>query len=234
MARQPFRFSGFTLYQIGHDCLMRRPQLAVIVAGCNDLWSNIELQLSLTLGAILDSNSPAAVGVYLSLRNSRAQRDALTAAAQVTLRADDLAVFSCVMRLHERYGSQRNDLTHGIFGVTDENPHVLLWHPSAKHAAWLIDTYHREGRMEAFLPHERLKDEMFVYRADDLMEIYNDLAELRWASFYLHSYFQPANTVRPTPAKAPILAQLCALSRVRRELDITGHGNIPSSGGGSI
>jgi hypothetical protein len=83
MARQPFRFSGFNLYAIGHDCLMQRPRLAVIVAGCNDLWANIELQLSLTLGAILDSSSPAAVGVYLSLRNSRAQREALTAAAQV-------------------------------------------------------------------------------------------------------------------------------------------------------
>ncbi len=206
---------------------MRRPHLAVIIAGCNDLWSNIELQLSLTLGAILDSSSPAAVGVYLSLRNSRAQRDALTAAAQVTLRDADLAVFNCVMRLHERYGAYRNDLTHGIFGLTDENPDVLLWHPSGKHAAWLIDTYHREGRMEAFQPHERLKEEMFVYSKEDLIEIYDDLAELRWASFYLHTYFQPASTARPVPAKAPILRSLCALPRVRRELDNTGHGNIP-------
>jgi hypothetical protein len=227
MARQPFRFSGFTHYAIGHDCLMQRPHLAVIVAGCNDLWSNIELQLSLTLGAILDSTSPAAVGVYLSLRNARAQRDALTAAAQVTLSDADLAVFSCVLRLHERYGAHRNDLAHGIFGVTHENLDVLLWHPSAKHAAWLMDTYHREGRMENFLPHDRLKEEMFVYRQEDLTEIYNDLAELRWASFYLHTYFQPATTARPSPAKAPILTKLCALPRVRKELDDMGHRDIP-------
>jgi hypothetical protein len=117
MARKSFRFSGYSHYVIGHDCLMQRPTLAAIVAGCNDLWSNIELQLSLTLGAILDSTSPAAVGVYLSLRNSRAQRDALTAAAQVALRNDDLVVFNCVLRLHERFGAQRNDLVHGFLAL---------------------------------------------------------------------------------------------------------------------
>jgi hypothetical protein len=81
--------------------------------------------------------------------------------------------------------------------------------------------------MEKFLPHERLKEEMFVYRTEDLVDIYDDLAELRWASFYLHTYFQPANTVRPAPAKAPILANLCALPRVRQELDGIGRSDIP-------
>jgi len=81
MARQPFRFSGFTQYTIGHDCLVRRPLFATLIAGCNDLWTNIELQLSLALGAIRNSNSLAAVGVYLSIQNARSQRDALLAAA---------------------------------------------------------------------------------------------------------------------------------------------------------
>jgi hypothetical protein len=229
MPRQPFRFSGFQHYLIGHDCLIQRPHLAAIIAGCNDLWSNVELQLSLTLGAILNSNSPAAVGVYLSIQNSRAQRDALLAAAKLALNQRDLAVFECVLSLHKRYGDERNSLMHGIFGLTNEDPDILLWQSSAKHAAWLIETYRREGQMEDFRPHEKLREEMFVYKKQDLIDIYDDLAELRWATFYLHTYLQPIPSARPAPAKAPILANLCALSRIRKELDRMGYDTIPTS-----
>src|ERR1700733_9697393 len=86
-----------TGYYINSDCLADRPELASVIARCMATWSQIDVELSLTLAAILDTRTDAGVAVYLSIKGSGAQRDALRGAASTSLSGDQLRVFNAVM-----------------------------------------------------------------------------------------------------------------------------------------
>src|ERR1700733_12946494 len=90
-----------TGYYINSDCLADRPELASVIARCLATWSQIEVELSLTLAAILDTRTDAGVAVYLSIKSSNTQRDALRSAAITSLSDDELRAFNAVMTLHQ-------------------------------------------------------------------------------------------------------------------------------------
>lgn len=123
-----------TAYYINSDCLAARPELASVLARCMATWSQIEVELSLTLAAILDTRTDAGVAVYLSIKTANTQRDALRNAALATLGGDELRAFNAVMSLHNALTPERNNLAHGIFGVMPDHPQSLIWISSAKHA----------------------------------------------------------------------------------------------------
>ena len=110
-----------TAYYINSDCLADRPELESIIARCMATWSQIEVELSLTLAAILDTRTDAGVAVYLSIKASNAQREALCNAALTSLAGEELRAFNAVMSFHKFMVPKRNDLVHGIFGVMPEH-----------------------------------------------------------------------------------------------------------------
>ena len=84
-------------YSVGPDAINQRPELASLVGQCIAMWSDVELQMALSLGAVLKTNSDAAVALFLAIRTSRTQRDALSTVARVLLIADDLDAFEALL-----------------------------------------------------------------------------------------------------------------------------------------
>ena len=226
MPRQPYaRFAPHAHYSINFDSLESRPGLAAIIARCVSTWSHIELQLSLTLAALLDTTSKAAVAVYLSLQNARARQDALVSAAEVALSGEDKHVFAAVMASYKSLAGERNDLVHGVFGTLTERDDCLIWLPSSKYASFITRANHRAWNLEFDPdPHAPLRKELFVYRKNDLIEFHGQLKELWRATSDLEIYLAPI----PNLQKRPILVGLCALPQIRAALDRAGHRDLPS------
>lgn len=174
MARQPFLPARQGAhYYINQGCMLDRPGMAALIGQCLTLWSLIEVEMSLILAALLDTRSDAAVAVYLSLQNARAQRDALSSAAKTTLSGNDSRIFDAVMRIHKASTGERNDLAHGVFGVVSDREDELIWCPSSKFAAWMTRANQKAWNLETDPdPQAPLRAELFIYRRCDLEQIF--------------------------------------------------------------
>jgi hypothetical protein len=194
MPRKPFLqiYKPGMHYAIGPNAIGDRPELASLVGRCIAIWSDIELQVGLSLGAILKANNEAAVALFLAIKTSRTQRDALTAVARLLLCGDDLDVFEALLSVYASLEKQRNALAHGLFGILNDIPDTLLWSDIQSHANFLINAYLAEyqGRPLAD-PHAKLRKDMFIYTRGDLEELLRDLTELQKAAFHFHCHHQP-------------------------------------------
>ena len=101
------------------------------------------LMPSSVLSAIMKTETGIAATVFLSIRNSRAQREALDAAAQVGLTGRELEMFSAIAIVYQSLDSWRTDLAHGIFAVSEDLPNALLWMDSKHYRSIMSKT----GRM---------------------------------------------------------------------------------------
>ncbi len=201
-----------TTYYINSDCLSARPELALMIARCLATWSQIEVELSLTLAAILDSRTDAGVAVYLSIKSSNTQRDALRSAAMTSLVGDELRAFNAVMSLHQALTRERNDLVHAIFGVMPDHPRSLIWISSANHAVWLTHANQRAWNLEFDPdPHGPLRKVLFIYTLDDLLEIKDRFVELFNTTTQLQLLLAPV----PNLPKEPILRRLLTMNHLR-------------------
>lgn len=193
MPRQPFlRKQPDAHYYINQNCMADRPEMASIIARCLMTWSLIDVEMSLILAALLDTRSDAAVAVYLSLQNSRAQRDALRSAAAISLQGEDLALFNATLAIHQSSNGDRNDLAHGIFGVVSSEPDQLIWCPSAKFAAWITRANQRAWNLETDPdPHEPLRQELFIYTKSDLEAMFGQFSFVFDVCSRLHMALSP-------------------------------------------
>ncbi len=130
---------------MGSELIEQLSEVAQWVGRIAINWSGVELQLSLALGSMLGVESEAAVAVFLSLRNHRAQRDALKAAGWKTLSEGDWEVFEALLHVHSELDKQRNDVIHGVWGRSEKTPDGIIWSSLQDHANMLINAYHRES-----------------------------------------------------------------------------------------
>jgi hypothetical protein len=104
-----------------------RPKAAAIVARIITGWADVEVECARLLAELMGTNIPAAAAVFGSLRSSRAQHDALAAAAEAVLDAADFDLFSAHMTRRASLEKERNDLAHGCFGVSVGIPEHIVW-----------------------------------------------------------------------------------------------------------
>lgn len=115
--------------------MAERPEMAAIIARCILTWSQVDVEMSLILAALLDTRSEAAVSVYLSISTTQARINTLRRAAATSLSGVDLALLNATIALYESSNKDRNYLAHGIFGVVSNDQNQLIWCPSEKFAA---------------------------------------------------------------------------------------------------
>ena len=120
MRRQPFNptYSGAPV-SIGASLIEKIPKLAKLVGRIAINWSGVEVQLSLALGSMLSVENSAAVAVFVSLRNHRAQRDASAAAADSTLTPGDREIFEAILLRFDELNRSRNHVVHGIWRISE-------------------------------------------------------------------------------------------------------------------
>jgi hypothetical protein len=201
MARQPF----LPLYKdaptsMGPDLIETLPKVAELVGRIAINWSGVELQLSLALGSLLGVESTAAVAVFLSMRNQRAQRDALRAASEKTLTGDLKELFDAILKVHEELDKQRNEVIHCVWGRSESTPDGIIWSSLNDHANFIINDYHLEklGKLEAADRVYRMTKDYYVVRYRDLEALNSDIIALAHAvgNFHVHLRYQnePAGT----------------------------------------
>jgi hypothetical protein len=87
MSRQPLNYvRRKAKFRVPANALSERLELAALIGECIAVWSRVEAQLAILLSSIMKTETGIAAAVFLSIRNSRAQREALDAAAQVARR----------------------------------------------------------------------------------------------------------------------------------------------------
>ena len=129
-------------------------------------------------GVLLGTDSEAALDVFLTLRRSANQREALRAAAKFKLAGTQLQFFGALVDLYGSLERERNCLAHGCFGVADNDHSVLLWIDVRDHVHFQTEVLARLARGESVPdPHVRLKEAMYVHRIADLEALQNDMEQ---------------------------------------------------------
>ena len=209
MARQPFlpTYKG-TPTSMGSDLIERMPEVAQFVGRIAINWSGVELHLSLTLGSLFGVENPSAVAVFLSLRNHRAQRDALRAAAEKTLTGDARRIFDAILTIHQELDKQRNDVIHCVWGRGDATPDGVIWTSLQDHANMLLNDYHlgATGKLSAADRPSQIAKDYFVVRYRDLETLNGEIVALYRAVGNFHAALR-YETGHSGPAYNRLLAE---------------------------
>ncbi|NOJ44917.1 hypothetical protein [Bradyrhizobium archetypum] len=194
----------------GLKFIEERPECAVIFARCVVNWSYVENQTALLLAKILKINTEPALAMFLAMQNSRVQVSVITAAAKSVLSPDDFRLFQAMMNIRRSVESARNHLVHGVIGGSMSVENGILWSDQKDHAShtaivWGTDYTQMETKH---------LDEVFVYEADDLETIAQDL---EWLHGFIGSFWGYIGSSN-AEWRAERYHQLCAEPRVQAEL----------------
>ncbi len=186
------------------------------------LWSYVDWQMAMLLAAIMKANSEASVAIFLTLKNARAQREVLVAAADMTLTGSNREIFDAIMLLYGGLQSQRADIAHGIFGHTEiEDNDIVPWIETKKLSKDWIEKFHKpkpEGIEPEGDARAAQKRASFVYKLSDLERLEKDIFELWGVAFSFASYLNwPESSIaEKTLEKLCSVPQMVqALSQIR-------------------
>jgi hypothetical protein len=170
----------------------------------------------------MKANSEASIAIFLTLKNARAQREVLVAAAEMTLAGLDREIFDAIMLLYSSLQSQRADIAHGIFGhITGGEEDVAPWIATKSLSKDWIDKFHRPKSPDSpeepdlRLGQKRLSS---IYKLSDLERLETEIKQLWLIAFSFTSYLQhpgsqTAVTLLQTQCALPQMVQ--ALSQMR-------------------
>lgn len=147
-----------------------RPKAAALVGRIITSWADIEVQATRLLAELMGANIPQAAAVFGTLRNSRAQSDALSAAAEVVLNESDLLLFHAYIARKASLEKERNDLAHGCFGVSVSIADHIVW---VSQSDFLAFTAAHKANQKTF----DIKTKQFVYELGTLERIAQEIAE---------------------------------------------------------
>lgn len=126
MAQPLTRVKPDARIQTHWSCMAHRPELALLVVQILAAWSHTENTLGRVLAACLHADSSAGVAMYLSLSGGEARRSALEAAASNSLDDHTLEIFRLTMKSIKPVRERRNQLAHGLWGMSPDLPDALL------------------------------------------------------------------------------------------------------------
>ena len=217
MPRQPYlpHFST-KKYTIGALELKDRPDLCALIGKCIAIWGYVDNEMGYLFSLLLGTEFEAALEVYLSLRRSTNQREAVEIAAKYALSGEDhLLTLEAMLVVYRSLESQRNDIAHGCFGVSSDDPDILYWIPVKHHVHFQAESLSKEARGElAPDRHARLKQNLFVYRKADLESLYKEMEQFWRAVFYLNGYLRD----RTNPLRVAEYQQLCTFPHIQQEM----------------
>lgn len=193
---------------LGVGYIEDRPAAAAIVGRIITSWADLEVQCARLLAELMGTNIPAAAAVFGSLKSSRIQHDALSAAAEAVLDERDFELFAAHMSRRASLEKERNDLAHGCFGVSVAIPDHIIWVAQGDYLAFTAGGFTLED----------FRKKQFVYELGTLERIAQEIAEFyhQLGSYtgYLSARARGANAFR-----AERYPQLCSQPHIRQALD---------------
>ena len=173
--------AGFALHATGFE---QRPAIAQGIAQCIAYWSWVDTQISRLYVILLGGNEEMATSAYNALESAKAKRDAILSLALSHLKAEDYRIVAALLRYVKSQQSTRDRIAHWMWGLpSDDLPDAMvLVDPKfliSQHARIKSEfrTLGRNTYDTVSIP----RDEVFVYRPDDLArdaEEFSGLAEL--------------------------------------------------------
>ncbi len=204
-------------YAIGAGELAKQPEHAAIIGQCIAMWTEVEIQMSLAFGAIIRTNSDTSVALYLALKNSSTQRNILSTIARPLLDSNVLDIYDALMILYSSRESERNNLAHGTFGISEEFPDAVVWCNMQDYSHFIIDLLNKEyNKQYPADPHKKLRESLYVYRLKDLEMTLRDLTELEEIVMWFHFHHQP----REPRLAEDYLAKILSYSSIKNTLNI--------------
>lgn len=204
MARQPLpRKYANGSWSIPNPTGWRAPELKELIGACAAASAHVEMQFSLLMGSMLGIENDASVAVFCSIRNSRARRDALEAAARHVLAGETEVLFRAIMKEYGEVDSFRNDIVHGIWGQVDGLDDAVIWLSTENYAVWLVNAYHEEKAPKE-PPNEKLLRYCHLWKFSDIRDVVERLNRLQDAIRNLHAHLR----YRDQPAGASALDYL--------------------------
>lgn len=190
-----------------------RPKAAALVGRIITSWADIEVQSARLLAELMGTNIPQAAAVFGSLRNSRAQADALNAAAEVVLDEKDLLLFQAHVARKASLEKERNDLAHGCFGVSVNIPDHIVWVAQSDYLAFTAA--HKAGDQTL-----DLSSKQFVYELGTLERIAQEITEFYHQLGFFTGYLV-ARHGGPNGAafRAKRYAELCNQPHIKQALE---------------
>jgi hypothetical protein len=148
-----------------------RPQAASIIGRIITAWADIEIECARLLGELMEITLPSAAAVFGSIRSSRAQHDALAAAAKVSLSDRDFELFSAYMHRKSSLEKERNDLAHGCLGVSIAIPDHIIWVSQSDYLTFMSKFPHDQQALQKF------REKQFVYELGTLERIAQEIQQ---------------------------------------------------------
>jgi hypothetical protein len=228
MPRQPF-LPAFAKRpcSVGLESIEARPEFARLIGFCVAAWSYVENEMAILLGLLLGVQSSALVEVFLTLRRSSNQREALNAAAKHKLSGEPLLAFEALMIIYKSLEDQRNALVHGCFGNPQDMPDAILWIEMKNHVHFMTDAI---AKAAANSPrsgdaHAKLTQNLFVYRLSDFEKLHVEIKTLSNATFYLAGYLlhqsnslQVVHEGRQMTISDRLFEMLCDVPQIQQEM----------------
>jgi hypothetical protein len=201
-----------TIFGVGY--IEDRPAAAAIVARIVTSWADVEVQCARLLAELMGTNIPAAAAVFGSLRSSRAQHDALSAAASAVLDERDFELFSAHMSRRASLEKERNDLAHGCFGVSVAIPNDIVWLSQSDYLMFTATSRLGPPDLDTFLKKQ------FVYELGTLERIAQEIAEFYDQLGFFSGYlWARGNGLNGSTFRAERYPQLCSQPHIRQALD---------------
>jgi hypothetical protein len=194
--------------------LAKRPLLAAHIGTIAALWTEVEINISQILGAMCGVQSGVAVSIYVALASTGARIDALKSIAAMKLRKPTQEKLISLLKEFRRRSGERNNIVHGIWGISDVDANCLLHQPSDHHAiliaAMLYGPWtHKGPKLGKYVPTVRVQK----YIEADFVAIEDRILKLKEDAWNLARLIhEPAwrRRIKATKRRTPQVHQVAA------------------------
>ena len=177
---QPIR--RWTDMQFAEASIIARPELGIFIARIAAVWSEIEVNMGLLLGDMLNTEARTGVSMYLALSGSAAQDKILLAAADACLPHGLKNEFAELVAEMRRRGKERNAVVHALWGAPESDPDKLVNCPPDNIVGHVAkEVYSLESRADVFMkpPSQEFISHLRSYTDKNFEEILVRLREFR-------------------------------------------------------
>jgi hypothetical protein len=217
MARQPYLPNYQQVrYAIGALEIRNNTAFCELIGKCIALWSFVDNEMGGLFGILVGSDSAASMEVFMTLRRSTNQREAIEAAARHALDDDrERDALAALLGIYKGLEAERNNLAHGCWGFAPDNPEIMFWMDSKDHLHrnMTILNKFKNGNFESDV-HRPIKERLFVYKMKDIELIHQEFEDFWWSLFYLNGYLRE----RENPGRVREFNEIYSKPRIQQEM----------------
>ncbi|MGV8925029.1 MAG: hypothetical protein ACOH2G_05030 [Ewingella sp.] len=188
-----------------------RPKASMLVGRIVTSWADIEIQYARLLAELMQTNVPAVLAVFSTLRTSQAQSNAVTAVGEIVLEKNDLKLLHAYNNRKAALAKERNDLAHGCFGISVAIPDHIIWISQADFIACNAAIANGEDL--------DLSNKQYVYELGTLERIAQEIIEFHHqVSFYIGYLSSRSRGTESQAFRKTRYPQLCDQPHIKQEI----------------